>query len=178
MSILIGLLSSSGFGSLVGWVGGWLNRRVDLETKKAEYAYNLDNRDKDLAELKEEVAGRVAVADREVETARVNANGVIESAAYNAMAESYKEQATKLGGKWAWVDAYSKLIRPLVTTIFVVVSLTISAYIVYKALNAGVTFTVEDWKEWITYVVHWVFFQAGVVIGWWFANRPSGRGGS
>lgn len=186
ISLIISLFSSSGVGSLIGWVGGLLNRKVDLEAKKAEYGYNLGMRDKDLAETQAEVAGRVAVADRAVtevkavaegniKTAVATAEGITEQAAYNAMAESYKEQAQALGGKWGWVDATSKLIRPVVTVAFVIISLAISVYIILKALQSGVTFTVDDWKEWVTYVIHWVFFQAGVVIGWWFANRPSGR---
>jgi hypothetical protein len=175
LALIVSLFSSSGVGSLIGWVGGLLNRRVDLEAKKAEYQYNLDLRDKDLAETQAEVAGRVAVADKAVEEAEATAAGITEQAAYNAMAASYEEQAKSLGGKWAWVDAVSKLIRPAVTLIFVIASLTISTYIVWKAFESGVTFTVDDWKEWLTYVIQWVFFQAGVVVGWWFANRPSGR---
>lgn len=186
LSLIISLFSSSGVGSLIGWVGGLLNRRVDLAAKQAEYNYNLQMRDKDFAETQAEVAGRIAVADKAVEEAKVvaegnvqaavaTAEGITEQAAYNAMAESYKEQAQTLGGKWSWVDAVSKLIRPLVTIIFVIASLVISIYIVGKAIQGGVVFSVDDWKDWVTYVIHWVFFQSGVVIGWWFANRPSGR---
>jgi hypothetical protein len=175
LSLIVSLFSSSAMGSLIGWIGGLLNRKIDLAAKKDEYTYNLGMRDKDLEQTQAEVTGRVAVADKAVEEAKATAEGLTEQAAYNAMAESYKEQAKLLGGKWAWVDAASKIIRPLVTVIFVVVSLTISVYIIYKALQSGVTFSVDDWKEWVTYVIRWVFFQAGVVIGWWFANRPAGR---
>lgn len=176
LALIISLFSSSGVGSLIGWLGGLLNRKVDLDAKKAEYAYNLALRDKDLAETQAEVAGRIAVADREIDEAKETARGMIESAAYNAMAESYKEQSAPLGGKWAWVDAVSKLIRPFVTLIFVAASLTLSGVVFYQAYRSGVVFTTDTWQAWLDYVVRWVFFQAGVVIGWWFANRPSGRG--
>lgn len=175
LSLIVSLFSTSGVGSLIGWVGGLMNRKIDLAAKQAEYKYSLDMRDKDLAETQAEAAGRVAVAERQTETARATAEGITEQAAYSAMAEGYKEQTHELGGKWAWVDATSKLIRPVVTVLFVSISLGISVYIIHKAIQSGVAFTVDDWKEWVTYVVHWVFFQAGVVIGWWFANRPSGR---
>ncbi|EKD22436.1 MAG: hypothetical protein ACD_86C00004G0006 [uncultured bacterium] len=167
LTTILALLSSSGVGSLIGWVGGFLNRKVDLQAKTEEYKYNLAIRDKDLEQTKAEIAGQVAVADKQIEVA-----------AYGAMAESYKEQSNLVGnlkGKWAWVDALSKLIRPIVTIIFLIVSLSLSVYIVIKAYNSGIEFDKEDWKELLEYVIHWVFFQSGVVIGWWFANRPSGR---
>jgi len=167
LTTIVALLSSSGVGSLIGWVGGFLNRKIDLQAKKDEYSYNLSVRDKDLEQTKAEIAGQIAVADKQIEVA-----------AYGAMAESFKEQSNLVGnlkGKWAWVDALSKLIRPIVTIIFLLTSISLSIYIVTKAYNSGIEFSKEDWKELLTYIVHWIFFQSGVVIGWWFANRPSGR---
>ena len=175
LSAILAILGSTGFGSTLGWIGGLLNRTVDLKAKQAEYAFELNKRDKDLEQTKAEVAGTVAVADRSIEEAKIVAGGAVAVAGYNAMAESYKDQATPLPAKYAGVMAFSKLIRPLVTMIFVAFSLTLSIYVVYMAMNAGVTFTAAEWGQWLTYVVQWVFFQAGVVIGWWFANRPSGR---
>jgi len=174
----LAILSSTGFGSALGWIGGLLNRTVDLKAKQAEYAFRLADRDKDIEQTKAEVAGTIAVADRSIEEAKIVSGGAVEVAGYNAMSESYKDQASPLPAKYAWVMAFSKLIRPLVTIIFVALSLTLSVYIVYMAIHSGIVFTPDDWAKWLFYVVQWVFFQAGVVIGWWFANRPSGDGTS
>lgn len=175
LSVVLAILSSTGFGSALGWIGGLLNRTVDLKAKQAEYTFELAKRDKDILQTKEEVAGNIAVADRSIEEAKIVSAGAVGVAAYNAMSESYKDQASPLPAKYAWVVAFSKMIRPGVTVIFVVFSLILSIYIVVMAMHSGIVFTPDEWAKWLFYVVQWVFFQAGVVIGWWFANRPSGN---
>ena len=173
LTILLSLLSSNAVGSLVGWIGGWLNRKVDLQNRdkdlevlKEKNAHELLMRDKDMEQSKIEAEAKVEVAIKESE-------GLIESEAYKAMAASYSEQSTTSG--ITWIDGFSKAIRPSVTVIFTLASLIISATIIHLAIKSNVQFTVAEWKEWVTYVIHWVFFQAGVVIGWWFANRPGSK---
>lgn len=164
LSTILAILSNSSIGSIIGWVGGLLNRKIDLEAKKFDHQHELLLRDKDLEQTKVELEGKIAVEDRQ-----------IEQTAYGAMAEGFKEQATLIGGKYSWTDAVSKLIRPVTTILFLFFSFFISVYILYTAFNAGISFSPEDWKLWATKILEWIFFQSGVVIGWWFANRPSGR---
>lgn len=171
IATIIALLSSNAVGSLVGWIGGWLNRKVDLQNRdkdleelKVKNTHELAMRDKDMEQIKIEAEAKVEVASKEAE-------GLIESEAYKAMGASYEEQAKPSG--ITWIDGFSKAIRPFVTVIFTFASLIVSGVIIYLAVKSGVQFTVIEWKEWITYILHWVFFQAGVVIGWWFSNRPS-----
>jgi hypothetical protein len=60
LSILAGILGSSGFGSLIGWLGGAANRWIDLK-----------NRDKDIAVLQMQQAHELAKLDKDREFMRL-----------------------------------------------------------------------------------------------------------
>jgi len=38
-----------------------------------------------------------------------------------------------------------------------------------------IQFTNEQWFDIVLFVISWFAFMAGAAIGWWYANRPSGR---
>jgi hypothetical protein len=169
LATLLAILSSTGVGSLIGAAGGLLNRFIDLKNRDKDLdlvrinnAHQLSMRDKDMEQSRIEAEGKVQVSIQEKESAV----GVAE---YSALASSYQTQFTPSGV--IWVDAASRVIRPLETIIFTVASLTIASFIIYMAFNSGVQFSVEEWKQWVTYVIQWVFFQAGLIIGWWFVRQ-------
>lgn len=161
LEFLLPILSSSGFGSIIGWAGGLLNRGVDLKAKQAEYGFQLSMRDKDMQEIKLETEKGVAIANLQ-----------IEEAGYRAMSESYHEQSNMTG---TWVDAFSKFIRPFCTLVLMFSALGIATYMVYMNIEMGTVVGMDTTTMLVDNAVEWVFFQASVAIGWWFANRPAGR---
>jgi len=163
------LLGSNVVGSALGWVGGWLQRKQDIEVKVLELAdaekqraHELAQRRIDIEIMDREIAGRERIASIETE-------GKIDVAQFGAIAEGYKTQFEGEGR----VAAFSRFIRPFVTLWFVVASSALTIAVIVLAYKANVPFTVEEWKEWISYVLAWTMFQAGVCIGWWFAVRNS-----
>lgn len=169
LATLLAILSSTGVGSLIGAAGGLFNRYIDLK-----------NRDKDLELVKENNAHQILMRDKDMEQARIEAEGKVQVAIqekesavgvaeYNALSASYQTQFAPSGV--AWVDAASKVIRPLLTVLFAFGSISLSVWILSKAFSSGVQFSTEEWKQWVTYVIQWVFFQAGLIIGWWFVRQ-------
>lgn len=165
LSFVLGMLGSTGFGSLLGCLGGIANRFMDLKLKtldiekaKLDNAFELEKMKAETDQLKMEWEAKAQVAS-------IEAQGQVDVEGYKAMAASYDNDKATYG--IAWLDAIRGLVRPIVTMIFVGVSLFF-AYLVYQA-NLKVTFPLETLAK----VIDWLLLEAGVVIGWWFASRPS-----
>ncbi len=159
---LLALLSSSAVGSIIGLFGGLLNRKIDLQAKRMDQEHEIKKLQEQGKFLEIESKTKIAVATEEKE-------GAIESAAYNALAASYSFAVpTKDDGI---VDKISKIIRPFLTIAFFI----LTAYIFYQIHTLVQKAGILDSKELFDIykqIIEWIFFQAGVSIGWWFAMRP------
>jgi len=170
LEIILGIFGSGGFGSIVGLVGGYFNRKLDLEAKKIDLEDHKLQREHELLEkeadrkyMETEYANKIQVATVEGETAT-------EVAGYDAMAESYKFAApTSADG---WVDKLSKVVRPIITLCFLL-GTTIIFWQLQKLVDQlGVAIDPKETMRLYVLVIEWILFQAGVCIGWWFAMRP------
>jgi hypothetical protein len=167
LGMLLKLVGSNVGGSVVGWVGGWLQRKQDLEVKKLElqfeekkFAHEIAMRTVDIQIMDREIAGKERIAS-------IEAEGKIGVAQFDALSKSYEDQFAGDGK----AVGFSRAIRPLITLWFTFASSVLTIMILWVAWEKGVQFTVDQWKEWVGYAIAWVFFQAGVAIGWWFAMR-------
>ena len=163
LTAILAILSSTGVGSIIGLLGGIANRYLDLKSRAADRDFELQKLDKEREYLKEEIAGRTAVATIEGE-ARV------ESSAYGAMQASYNFALPDR--KDGWIDKFSKLVRPILTLAFFVLTMVVFWEIHTLIKAAGQTLDLEEIMKLYRYAIEWIFFQAGVSIGWWFAMRP------
>lgn len=169
---IIGLLSSNAIGSVVGWVGGWLNKKEDrnlqvllLEDKQKDRQFELDKRRIDIEVMEKELAGKekVAVIQKEGEETK---------AALSALSESYKHDASLKGSPK--IESFRASIRPIITIWAAFVGTIQAAAVIGIAFFLyKVSFSPDQMFELVKYTILWVFFQAGLCIGWWFANRPS-----
>jgi len=177
LSAILAILGSGSFGSIIGLVGGLLNRKVDLQAKEMEYKDRQAKREHDLktktAEremMQAEYNMRLQVSDKENEGKQIDADKEIEVAGYSAQSESFKFAApTSADGG---VDRLSKAIRPILT----ILAVTFTAYIYYTINELMRQYQVAPdpaivVKMWVM-VIEWAVFQSGVIIGWWFAMRP------
>lgn len=173
VALILKLFGSSSVGSAIGWVGGLLNRRLDLEAKKLDLAFEgrkleheLAMRDKDAAIMSLELAGKEKIAV-------VQTEGATAVAAYTALEASYKHDAEMQAGPR--MQAFSKFVRPFTSMVFLAVSQALIVVILWCAFVwYDVRFEQSFWADLVVYVVSWEFFQASLCIGWYFANRPSG----
>lgn len=162
LSVILGLLGSSGFGTVFGGLMGWLNRKSDLAYKKLEYDDKAKQREHELkmhefaAQLaKDEIEGKIKVADME--------------GSFKAMAKSYEFAVPDKGSKMA---TFSAFIRPFISlSYFLVTSIFCTAVLYYAFKIAGVYFDQEQWYALTMFVLNWIFFMASTSIGWWYAMR-------
>lgn len=175
LTALASLLGSSAVGSFIGWMGGAANRLIDLKFKDKEMALLKQNQahellklDKERDYMKEEWAQRTKVAEIEGESATTVAG-------YETMSESYKHDASIQGSPK--VEDLRASVRPVLTYLFAFAALTqvliLVSFGLYAFSEKIVDFTAQQVYELVKYAALWVFFQAGVMIGWWFATRPS-----
>lgn len=172
---LLSLLGSSAFGSLMGGLFAWLNRKTDIQLQAMQYAQALALRDKDYEQAKLEAEGRKDVAivegDAAIESARMAALGVAQAADTDAPAEELKA-----AGWWAWTlvlaGAARRFIRPGLTVLLVGAALVIDWLLLrYFLADGWHALDAPAKRELATQAVTWVTGQASVVIGYWFVSR-------
>lgn len=171
METILALFGSSGFGAILGALGGLANRWMDYKTKSLEiemqrdkFAHEKDMRQIDVELMKEEVAGKIQVATIEGE-AKVEVSG------YEALAASYKHDADIKGTPIT--NFMRAVVRPFITIIF----MAIVCYVNYKVWVIMDARHMEFTADQVFEIIRWTLFEASVVIGWWFAMRSSGSAG-
>lgn len=171
IALIMKILGSSGAGAALGWIGGLMNRLVDVKIRTLELGFErdklrheLDMRDKDAAIMQLELAGKERIASIE----RDKDIGV---ASYSALQSSYEHDKSIVAGPK--MTAFAKFVRPFVTLSFFLFSHVIIGYVLWLVWYMDVEFTKEFVEELVIYVIGWELFQASLAIGWWFANRPS-----
>ncbi len=163
------LLGSSAVGSVIGWVGGWLQRRQDLEVLRLEMADRPAQRQHELALRADDRETLRMEAESRERVASIETEGRVESAQLDAIAAGYASQFDG-GGR---IATFSSFIRPFTTMYFLIVSSVLTGVILWLAHSAGAldALGVDRWYGLVEYVVLWVLFHASIAIGWWFAMR-------
>lgn len=177
LSIILGILGSGGFGSLVGLIGGYFNRRLDIQArvldiqdKAAERANDLLRMDKEREFMAAEYSMKLQVAEKEVVKAGIAATATVEAAGYSAMKDAFSFAATTPSD--GWVDKFVKIMRPFLTVAFFIFT-SIIFYELQQQINIlEVKPTAEQVMRLYVVIVEWVIFQAAVCVGFWFAMRP------
>ncbi len=163
------LLGTNAVGSLIGWVGGWLQRKQDLAMRKLELEESANQRAHELSlrRVDIELAEKEGAAKERV--ASIEAEGAVQSAQMAAMAASFGDQFK--GDDW--VTRFSRFIRPFATLYMLAASTAMTAVVLTLASSAGVLgrLTTEQWYSVMEYAVLWIFFHGSLTLGWWFSMR-------
>lgn len=162
----MGFLGSSGFGGLIGVVGGLVNRWFDLKSKTLDYTHELALRDKDRELLVTEWEQRSKVASIEAEKE-------IEVAGYDALGKSFEADRATYG--IVAIDAIRGLVRPTLTVILTLAALGINFVLLDKLVYVWDTLDNTQRVALTVTTTDWVLFQASIAVGWWFAHRPSNK---
>ena len=170
LAIILGILGSGGFGSLVGLVGGYFNRRLDLEGKKVDLEDHAAQRAHELLKMEADRKYMESEYAQKIQVASIEADAAVEVAGYGAMEKSYGFASTTPAD--GIVDKFSKSIRPLLTLLFLLFTVVIFSKIQALVDVLGPAMQTDKVVELYFMIIQWVIFQAGVSIGWWFAMRP------
>lgn len=180
IAALLSLLGSSAVGSLIGGVFAFLNRKTDIEVKRIELAHETDRwahdlkvRESDLAIAKEEAKAKLDVAiveaDVAIDTARMAAIAQV------AQAEKITAEDIKAAGRWGWllvwVNAFNKLIRPLLTVALAAAALYLNWLVIDRMVTTWPTMPPDKQFEIGMQAFAWVTAQASMAFGYWFVSR-------
>lgn len=181
---LLSILGSSAVGSILGGLFAWLNRKADLEAKRsdqlheqAKWANNLAVKDKDIEYAKVEATGRkdVAIVEGEasMQTARFNAIAAAQEA------DRVTADELKAAGKWKVLliaaATFNKLIRPLATVLLTGAAIYINFLFVGKLIDVWPNLTPAQQYDAAMQAFAWITGQAGACLGYWFVSRGSSK---
>ncbi|CAB4194499.1 hypothetical protein UFOVP1254_90 [uncultured Caudovirales phage] len=181
---ILSILGSSAFGSLLGGLFAWLNRKSDIEAKRidlaheaAKWAHDLLVKDKDLEYAKVEAAGRKDVAiiegEASMQTARFNAIAAAQEA------DRITADELKAAGKWKWLlvwaATFNKLIRPLATVLLTGAAIYINFLFVGKLIDVWPNLDKTQQYDAAMQAFAWITGQAGACLGYWFVSRGSSK---
>lgn len=185
LSALFAFLGSSAFGSMLGGVMGYFNRKIDLEQRRQDldherdkWAHDLALRAADLEQVKAEAAGRREVAVVEGEAS-------VEAARMAALAASFEADkldadSLKNAGWWGWTlvlsDAFRRFIRPG-TTVALLAGTMFVDYILIDKLT-GPTWallTVDQRHDLGLQAIAWLGAQSSAALSYWFVSRGISR---
>lgn len=173
LSVLAGILGSSGFGSLIGWLGGAANRWIDLKNRDKDIEALKLNHEYELAKLDKEREFMLAEYQQRTQIATIEGEAKVEEAGYDALTASYSNDKATYGN--AWVDGVRGVVRPILTLLFFILSCIVFGIVAQYVWVRGVPLTNDQLYELFKYCIYWVLFQASVCVGWWFAMRPGSR---
>lgn len=184
LEALMSLMGSSAVGSALGGVFAYLNRKADMEAKKADQAHeqarwghDANMRDKDLAVAQAEAQGRKEVAivegDALVGAAQMKAIADVQ-VAEKITADEIKA-AGKMGFVFVLVSAWIKSIRPGLTVAVGAAALYLNWMLIMLLAKNWDQFSTDTWFQLGLQAFTWVTAQASMMFGYWFVSRGVGK---
>lgn len=168
----LALMGTSGFGALLGWLGGMVNRVFDLKMKDKELVLLQAQQAHDLARLDKEREYMLAEAGQKLQVVQEEGAQRLLQVGYETMAKSYDTDKATYGG--GVVDAIRGVIRPVATAIYGAFSLLMVGMILYYGFFIfKLSFSTTQLHTMMQQSVQWVFFMAEMCVGWWFGSRPT-----
>ena len=157
MDWLLDLVSSSGVGTIVGGIFGWLGKREERENMKMKF-------DHDENMLKAKTNHMVEVAKMGIETAKIAGELAVDELEAKGFA------ASQIGSKWA--NNIKAMIRPIILGL-----LMYQTYLIIESLeqlSGGLTtFSEEEIASLYRIVILAVTGLTSTAVGWYFAARSS-----
>ena len=184
LSAILSILGSSAFGSILGGVFAFLNRKADMQAKQLDlehearrWGHELAVKDKDLEYAKMEAQGRkdVAIVEGEaaMETARFQAIAAVQAA------EAVTAEELKAAGKMRWLlvlgMAFNRFIRPMATVILASAAIVVNLLLMNKLAESWTGLTTAQQYDAAMQAFAWITGQASAALGYWFVARGSSK---
>lgn len=166
MEWLMGILSSSGLGSIIGLAGGLITKKLELRAKKQELEFQIKMRDLDLREGEQERSHEIAMADKHMERAQVEGDIQIEAKEVEGFVESQK--SNKVEGALRWV-------RPIITGYLLIMS-SVLFVVVWIRVGGLENISKADLVDMLLLMINAVIFLTVTCVSWWFGSRGGNIG--
>lgn len=184
LSAILSILGSSAFGSILGGVFAFLNRKTDMQAKKLDlehearrWTHELAVKDKDLEYAKLEAQGRKEVAIVEGEAAMEAAR--FQAIAAAQAADSVTAEELKAAGKMRWLlvlaSAFNRFIRPMATVILATAAISVNLLLMHKMAESWPGLTPSQQYDAAMQAFAWITGQASAALGYWFVARGSSK---
>lgn len=182
ISAILSILGSSAVGSILGGLFAFLNRKADLQAKQmdlaheqARWAHDLVVKDKDVEYARIEAQGRkdVAVVEGEatVEAARMAAIAVAQQA------DRVTADELQAAGTWAgWLvlsSVFNRLVRPAATVVLAAAAIHLNCMLIAKLADGWPALTQAQQYDAAMQAFAWITGQAAAALGYWFVARGS-----
>ena len=184
IAALLSILGSSAVGSILGGIFAFLNKKSDLDAKRmdldherARWTHDLAVKDKDLEYARVEAQGRKDVAvvegDYAAEVARMTAIGL------SHQADQITADEITAAGKWGWLlvfgAALKAWIRPLTTVVLTTAAIYINWLLIDKLAGNWEMLTRDQQFDASMQAFAWVTGQAAACLSYWFISRGAGK---
>jgi hypothetical protein len=184
ITAILSLLGSSAFGSIIGGIFAFLNKKSDLETKRLElehernkWAHDLQVKDKDLDYARIEAQGRKEVAivegDYAAEVARMGAIG--QSFEADKLDAATLKEAGKLKGWLIMGKSAQAWIRPVLTVVLTSAAIYLNWVLIAKLTEQWPALDKAQQFEMGMQAFAWITGQASAALGYWFVSRGTGK---
>ena len=169
LEALLGILSSGGMGALVGLLGSVATKWLEYKTAGQRLVFEKEMAQIRTRELELEQQHALALADKQIDIARVEGEIQADVASMAAFVESQKEHAATYGG---FVDQLRGVMRPLITSFLLGVS-TWLMWSVWKRVDGLSSLSDTELLSLFHTLLDSVTFLTMTAVTWWFGSRWS-----
>jgi hypothetical protein len=172
ISAIISILSSSGFGAILGTVGAFFTRAQETKKQKLDHDFQIAMAKLNLEESKLDREHELAIADKERKQAETE--GEISKELIDA--ESFKESviSSRVKSGIKIIDGIRALMRPVIAIYLLVISTMVAIDI---SLVVGGIDSFDHDKLFILYsgIISDLSFLTMTAVTWWFGTRNINR---
>ncbi|MGL5785136.1 MAG: hypothetical protein ACRCYZ_06785 [Alphaproteobacteria bacterium] len=173
LTTILSFLGGPVIGSLIGAVGGYFNRRLDVQLKRAEIEAETARRAADRAH---EVAMRewdIKVAQAEAEgkarLAVIEGTAAMEVARFDAIGKINQADA----GHDDWIDGLRRSVRPVMTYVLTLGALAVNGVLLWRMREVWPDLPAAERSQLVYAGISWVGTQASAALAFWFVSRPA-----
>lgn len=169
LDAILGIFSSGGMGALVGLFGSVATKWLEYKTIGQKLIFEKEMAQIRTRELELEQQHAIALADKQIDIAKVEGEIQSDIASMAAFVESQKEQSLHYGG---WVDQVRGLMRPIITMFL----LTVSTWLMWEVWGRVDGLTSLEETELLALfrsLLDSVTFLTMTAVTWWFGSRWS-----
>jgi len=156
--MILEVLGSAGFGSLIGGVFGWLGKKQETENIQMKLNHELDM-------VTAKTDATIAIANINMEQAKQAGQLLVEQIDAKAFHESQKPTSK-------FAEAIKSLVRPIITF-----AMMYQTYLIYSSLDSltgGLeSLSSEDKAMLFKVLILSITGLTSTVVSWWFASRGS-----
>lgn len=170
IAAILGILTSSGFGAIIGLLGSWLTKKEEAKQLKQKYEYEAKMADIRKQEAEIELKMQMQMLDKKLEITQSEAEIQQDIANADAFKESLKEQSKIY--KSQIVEIIRGLIRPVITIYLLAIVTYIAIKVNYLVGGFG-SFNPDELLVLYKDIINQIFFMALTALSWWFGSRPT-----